>query len=120
MNVIRLGGNVIRLQTVIQGTVLFSFFMINVHAVPMISKINNRSNFGFVVFSHNDSSSCSAKNQIIQPQSQFNQALLLESIKSSSERRSIPELIFQVRKKFSCFCNKFKIGQMLNYNSCFI
>ena len=93
MNMIRLGGNVIRLQTFIQITVFSSFFIMSLHPVPMISKINNKSDFGFVVFSHSDSSSCSAKNQEIQAQSEFNQALLLESIKSN--KKSAPTVVLR-------------------------
>lgn len=85
----------IRLQTFIQITVFSSFCIMSLHPVAMISKINNKSDFGFVVFSHSDSSSCSGKNQEIHAQSQFNQALLLEPIKSSNNKKSVASVVLR-------------------------
>ncbi len=61
------------------------------HAAPMIQKINNHTNIGFVILEHSDTSSCSlqGRGKIIEARSSFSDAFLLEPGKPSLVLRPI-------------------------------
>ncbi|OGB86117.1 hypothetical protein A3J41_02990 [candidate division TM6 bacterium RIFCSPHIGHO2_12_FULL_38_8] len=69
-----------RLQICIQVAAIACLFMVHVHSAPLISKIVNNSDFGYVILEHSDGSSCSlaGKNVIIDARSQFDHEFLLE------------------------------------------
>ena len=62
-----------------------------IFAVPVIQKIENKTNFGFVVLKHSDVSSCSLQNRsiVIDAHSSYVSPFLFEVKKSSLELRPI-------------------------------
>jgi hypothetical protein len=76
----KVGGNAVRLQICAQVVAIFGLLQAQIQAAPLISKIVNKSDFGYVILKHSDSSSCSlsGKNIVIDAHDQFNHEFLLE------------------------------------------
>jgi hypothetical protein len=75
----------LRLQNCIQIALLACLSIFHLHGAPLISKIINNSDFGYVILEHSDGSSCSlaGKNLLIDAHSSFNHEFLLEPGKPS-------------------------------------
>lgn len=98
---IKVGGSAVRLQNCLQITVILSCFMLSVRAAPLISKIINNSDFGYVILEHSDGSSCSlaGKDIVIDARSQFDHEFLLERGKPSVRLRPIHYLDKKTKQK---------------------
>lgn len=85
------GGNAMRLQICIQVAAVVSFFMVHLHAAPVIQSIVNDSDFGFVIIEHSDASDCSLSNRgvVIGAHSKFTHEFLLEIGKPSIVLRPV-------------------------------
>lgn len=69
-----------RLQIRMQVAVVFGLLHAQIQTAPLISKIVNNSDFGYVILEHSDNSSCSlaGKEIVIHAHDQFNHEFLLE------------------------------------------
>jgi hypothetical protein len=79
----------VRLLHYFQITAIVCLFIVHLRAAPLISKIINNSDFGYVILDHSDTSSCSlvGKEMLIHAHSQFNHEFLLE--------RGVPSVVLR-------------------------
>lgn len=87
--------------------------MIHLSAAPLIQKIINHSDFGFVILEHSDTSSCSLSKRgvIIDAQSVFEHEFLLERGKPSVVLRPIYYLNPVAKKKITFVDDRYNFDQ---------
>lgn len=100
-----------RLQNYIKITIVLSGFIVNVQAAPLISKIVNHSDFGYVIVEHSDNSSCSLadKGIVIDAKSEFLHEFLLEPGKPSVRLRPVYYLDAKTSKKITFVDQNYEI-----------